>query len=602
MKYVTIPLTALRSHPDLNPRVTTDEELSHYYDLEMKKKFPTYYISFTAIDKIGTNPNFKYNNPIGVYCYPLRFVYKNKELIIKFAGDRPFIQVLKLNIPETKILYDKLYNKQKFLKDVQNTEKIFNIYEKSITKDDVKRMYKEMREYLFLKEDNKLDSFSDMESITFKDVINISKAMTSNFRRFLKEELQVTKGLYIVQIWCITHILSSLLSKNYPIKWNILLRKLGYDMVLDSGLGFIHPNEPTQAVFLVSRAYEHVDTIENKKLHNFMLQDIAKFKSSLKKEKDGYRLIGNLHTRQKDNLQKILPDNLTIDGSLYVNTVGTKNKRTTVKFPKNLRVNGTLHITDAIIKEWPKDLYVGKSLDLGRSTIKNLPDPLVVNGDLRILALDIPKFPQHITVKGDLDLISTGIKKAPEHLFIGGKLDSNELFKVGKKYYTLYDLPDGATITVDSTDKNPILYFPPNWDGSKLPKNLTIDGSLIMTNTLTPHMSELPDGLHVKGTLFLYGSSINKIGKDTTVDGLLTLNNGPVELSDNLHVGSVTIPKTVVKLPKGLYVKNKLNFEEGSQITEIPEGTYVGKTLDIKNLKKDIKIPKSIPKTCEIVK
>lgn len=56
-------------------------------------------------------------------------------------------------------------------------------------------------------------------------------------------------------------------SKRTIVKWNKILRDLGYAGFADrSGKGIIHPNEPKQAIFLATKYFDHIDTIDNKKI------------------------------------------------------------------------------------------------------------------------------------------------------------------------------------------------------------------------------------------------------------------------------------------------------------------------------------------------
>jgi hypothetical protein len=58
--------------------------------------FRDLYISYTALDKIGINPVSRWNTPIGIYSYPLRYALKKMELsndsgAVPFMGDQPYI-------------------------------------------------------------------------------------------------------------------------------------------------------------------------------------------------------------------------------------------------------------------------------------------------------------------------------------------------------------------------------------------------------------------------------------------------------------------------------------------------------------------------------
>ena len=65
------PLLEARRNPEKNPHIGA-------WDLFFKyKDDPNVYISFTTIDKLGINPNSKFNTPNGIYTYPIKEFYEN---------------------------------------------------------------------------------------------------------------------------------------------------------------------------------------------------------------------------------------------------------------------------------------------------------------------------------------------------------------------------------------------------------------------------------------------------------------------------------------------------------------------------------------------
>lgn len=84
----------------------------------------------------------------------------------------------------------------------------------------------------------------------------------------------------VSKFWNLTRILS----KN-AIKWNALLRNLGYTNFYDPGDGVIHTNEPTQFVVLDPRIIIPIESFENpfnknNKIHNISIP----FEANLKEE------------------------------------------------------------------------------------------------------------------------------------------------------------------------------------------------------------------------------------------------------------------------------------------------------------------------------
>jgi hypothetical protein len=72
-----------RNRPDLY--------ISVLDQLEPYSKDPSYFVSFTAIEKIGINPSNAFSTPIGVYAYNLQKLWPDWTHGDDFFGkDRPF--------------------------------------------------------------------------------------------------------------------------------------------------------------------------------------------------------------------------------------------------------------------------------------------------------------------------------------------------------------------------------------------------------------------------------------------------------------------------------------------------------------------------------
>lgn len=92
-------------------------------DFEKLKSFKNrddIHIRFANTEKIGINPNFSYDNPLGIYTYPLKQVWEevsNNKIL--FAGDSKYIHVLKEN-PNARIVDPDTYTKEDFQVDIEN--------------------------------------------------------------------------------------------------------------------------------------------------------------------------------------------------------------------------------------------------------------------------------------------------------------------------------------------------------------------------------------------------------------------------------------------------------------------------------------------------
>ena len=209
------------------------EKLSPYEQLEVYKDDPDIYISFRTLEKIGINPSSIYKTPNGIYTYPLSllwygqdFDHDEKQIEVPFAGNYPYIYVIRPN-SNARILDLEKYNEIDYDRDIQ---KLLN--------------------------SKLLKSKESIEDI-LKQI----------------EEFHNQDNNYASKIWKITYYLTAtifsqdktLIINNNSNLWNKILYKiLGYDYVLDRGKGIIHAYEKTQAVFLSSNTYKVIKIINNK--------------------------------------------------------------------------------------------------------------------------------------------------------------------------------------------------------------------------------------------------------------------------------------------------------------------------------------------------
>jgi hypothetical protein len=174
------------------------------------------FFSMTEINKLGINPQSKYNTPLGIYSYPLNEEYKKRLLNNKlpFAGDKPFVQIFR-PITFSNILTlnfgDGKYN-----------------------------------EYI--------DELYDM-------LQKIKPGMTHHELAGLIGQAERTARIKTPagKLWNVTRLLSD----ENPVKWRRLFLNFLIDGCYDPGNGIIHPSEPTQAVFFKTSIIEHLDTIDN---------------------------------------------------------------------------------------------------------------------------------------------------------------------------------------------------------------------------------------------------------------------------------------------------------------------------------------------------
>jgi hypothetical protein len=252
---------ATRSNSKLNPKV------SAYDYLKKWKDDPDVYISFTHIDKVGINPQSKYNTPIGIYTYPLKtawFEYnigRDQSLEgIPFAGNAPHIWVVRAKTGKTFIEdMHTDYGSDKFDKDAVILEQI---YMGHWVKEKAKQLEKfrgaspkAIRDWktIFTKNVNAKWKYLFFEAITTARIKNPCSSFW-NLSRLLAGELT---------------LFDESIHTNGAVKWNWLLRKCGYTGFADkTGKGIIHPSEPIQAVFLTKDAFTVIGECYNKTYKN----------------------------------------------------------------------------------------------------------------------------------------------------------------------------------------------------------------------------------------------------------------------------------------------------------------------------------------------
>lgn len=88
-------ISEARRNPEQNPKEKPVEKLMQYNN-------NGYYMSYTAIDKLGINPRSGYNTPIGIYSYPIEadsvvggIIAANDLSRVPYMGEAPYIWIFK---------------------------------------------------------------------------------------------------------------------------------------------------------------------------------------------------------------------------------------------------------------------------------------------------------------------------------------------------------------------------------------------------------------------------------------------------------------------------------------------------------------------------
>lgn len=228
-----------------NPDHPAQQKKFAYNELQKYADRDDIFISFTVIDKIGINPQSKYDTPLGIYTYPLKEIFPKltdkKASSVPFAGEHPNIWVVKSN---GKML------------DLDN----FSGSDLDKAKDSVVNFMKKV--------------FQTQQKQGYRDVPDKSKQnqiITGLINNAIADaRVPAAPG----QFWNLSRKLAEWSVDNFgdmnkaagkaPVQWNMIMRKVfGYDGVIDRDNGIIHPSEPLQAVFFSKSAFEVVEKIRN---------------------------------------------------------------------------------------------------------------------------------------------------------------------------------------------------------------------------------------------------------------------------------------------------------------------------------------------------
>lgn len=204
----------------------------------LKKNFKTpdgLFVTFVSVDKVGANPKTVHDTPIGVYTYPLEYVFEEED--VPFRGETKSSKIKVLKNKTNKILSNDLSDgeyeqKIKLIEKIMKNSGKYTPEVESETKDYIKRWEQAAR-----------------KDTNFGCLWNVTRMLSMDY--YSKKNASNLKGP----------------TKNNPAAWTKLLLEIGYDVAIDNGSGTIHPHEPTQAVFFNPSAYkvvgeEFVDTEE----------------------------------------------------------------------------------------------------------------------------------------------------------------------------------------------------------------------------------------------------------------------------------------------------------------------------------------------------
>jgi hypothetical protein len=225
---------------------------------------PNVFISFRdSINVSLINPRNIYGTPTGTYSYPaIDFLSKIEECksIYEFLNIFPFKGK---NTPRF-IYFYYLDNRSVAFDDNSTFDEIKPYYEKLI------KLYKGKSDYFDKIMDNVQKYINDEKEKEDENDWGFSGMMSFNV--FKVHDIRNSENKSEAhKLWTLTYHMA----EDDSTKWGNIFRKIGVDAFIDHGEGYIHPNEPSQAVLLNQKMFNNYEIIE--------IDDTASYKNDIKK-------------------------------------------------------------------------------------------------------------------------------------------------------------------------------------------------------------------------------------------------------------------------------------------------------------------------------
>lgn len=199
---------------------------------------PNVFVSFRDIKKLGINPRPNDpTTPIGIYAYPLTksFYTTMEDRMIPYAGHRDFIYLFR---GEGNIVDLGTYSETDLSHDIDKMKDMFIASIKVSEEGWVSRASdKDISDYAI----NAVDGYAFSTPLGQNTPADRMWAATRGLSRRL--------GIMMV--------------RDHSAVWNGLMRRLGYDGLVDPGMSVIHKVEKSQAVFFSKASCKVIDVFIN---------------------------------------------------------------------------------------------------------------------------------------------------------------------------------------------------------------------------------------------------------------------------------------------------------------------------------------------------
>lgn len=224
-----------RRNPDQNPKTSINSYLikrlkntRDYIETGSGDSYPNLFVSFTKVDKLGINPQSKYDTPLGIYSFPVKYVVdmageEEAMTALPFAGKSPWA----------------------------------NVFEASGTILDISNMsrneFKELTHPL-------VDALASIVGDSDEAAEEIEDFITSSKSEAIVDSVG---GRFWYITMKVAETVAQIKSTKLSTAWNWVFRRCGIDGVIDLGDGIIHTNEPTQMVLFSMENVNHLERVKN---------------------------------------------------------------------------------------------------------------------------------------------------------------------------------------------------------------------------------------------------------------------------------------------------------------------------------------------------
>lgn len=231
MRFIDFIIVEARKNPELNVKASINSAIQTAY--KTASALPgtdilNSFISFTAIDKLGVNPKSIHATPIGIYAYLIRYASESIEDGIHpssglpYAGEQPFANIF--TVAPGSVVMDLV----------------------SMTNGEAQEIYEKIAKLIGPPYRTTLNQLI-ADASTEADVGDV-----------------IGGQVWFVMMMVVLSIYKAKQGRDSAVKWNWLLRTLGYDVVIDTGKGIIHENEYTQALILHTGVIGKVTRVVNR--------------------------------------------------------------------------------------------------------------------------------------------------------------------------------------------------------------------------------------------------------------------------------------------------------------------------------------------------